>query len=233
MRAIILAGGFGTRLQTVVAQVPKPMAPIQNKPFLAYLLDYLKYAGFTEVCMALHHMHATIQDYFQDEYQGIKITYAIETEPLGTGGGIVYALQQIKTSGPVWVLNGDTFLKLNYRAMFAATPKEKQLAMALRKETASGRYGNVILQDKLVAQFQEKSESASSGYINAGVYLLQPTIFNAFNLAQKFSFEQDFLALHVAELQPYAYIADDYFIDIGIPADYARAQKELPALMLG
>ena len=120
MRAIVLAGGFGTRLQSVVSNLPKPMAPIGNKPFLAYLLEYLSQQGITEVILSLHYFHEKISDYFCSKYAGIKISYVIEEKPLGTGGAIRYVLQQsqISEQEPVFIINGDTFVTLNYKSMY-------------------------------------------------------------------------------------------------------------------
>src|SRR5579872_7369319 len=117
MQAIILAGGFGTRLQSVVKNCPKPMAPVHGKPFLAYLIEYLKLQGITRVVLSVHYLREQIEDFFKDNYQGIEICYAVEEQPWGTGGAIVHALKKIELTQPVFVLNGDTFLKLDYRAM--------------------------------------------------------------------------------------------------------------------
>lgn len=231
MRAIILAGGFGTRLQSVVADVPKPMAPIVDKPFLAYLLRYLAQQGITEVILSVHHLHEKISDYFQQQYAGINISYAVEETPLGTGGAICYALQKIASNDPVFVLNGDTFVTLDYKQMFeqhshiAAT-----LTMALREIPDCSRYGHVSVTDNSITGFQEKGISGP-GYINAGVYLLQKNLFNQVNLPTTFSFESDFVLKQFQQIKPQAFFAKDYFIDIGIPSDYQRAIKELPALI--
>src|SRR3989344_3377185 len=117
MQAIILAGGFGTRLRSVVADSPKPMALIHGKPFLAYLLDYLTSQGITDVVLSVHYLREQIETYFKTNYNGISIRYAVEEQPLGTGGAIKHALNYINISSPVFVLNGDTFLKLNYQIL--------------------------------------------------------------------------------------------------------------------
>lgn len=231
MKAIILVGGFGTRLRSVLPDVPKPMAPIlADKPFLAYLLDYLQQQGIRQVIFSVHYRREKIQDYFKAQYRDISIEYAIEDEPLGTGGAIVYALSTQFMHEPVFVLNGDTFVKLDYRAMYAAHEQSNaQLSMALREVSDCVRYGKVVTNANSIVEFREKGESGA-GLINAGVYLLNPNLFIPFNLPLQFSFENDFLLPHLATLSPQAFIAQDYFIDIGIPDDYTRAQAELPAL---
>lgn len=231
MQAIILAGGFGTRLRSVLTNVPKPMAPIRNKPFLAYLLDYLKSQSITEVILSVHYLREQIQAYFGKEYNGLTVNYAIEDQPLGTGGAIAHALNQFAITQPLFILNGDTFLKLDYRAMHAQHQKHRPLiTMALRKITDCSRYGTVLVENNQVIGFKDQG-GAHPGLINAGVYLLHPSIFSTFNMPTQFSIEKDFLFPHAAALKPEAFIVDDYFIDIGIPEDYARANTELDLIV--
>lgn len=231
MQAVVLAGGLGTRLRQVVADVPKPMAPIQGKPFLAYLLSHLKRQGITRVVLPVYHLSDSVRGYFQSHYEGMDIFYAQEDEPLGTGGAMVNALPYLRDHHePVFILNGDTFLKLDYQAMYAQHQRQQSsLTMALKAVEDCARYGKVMTDGMLIEAFREKGEPGP-GLINAGVYLIHPGLFNAFDLPASFSFEKDFLQPHLLTLKPQAYIAYDYFIDIGIPEDYARAAVELPAL---
>jgi len=230
MKAIILAGGFGTRLQAVVKDVPKPMAPVGDQPFLAYLLLYLKKQGMTHVILSVHYLREQIQAYFGKEFHGMQIDYVIEDEPLGTGGAMVHSLNDLQSDEPVFIMNGDTFVKLDYRAMHAHhMTQHSRLTFALREVADCSRYGKVITDDKHVISFQEKGD-ASRGYINAGVYLMNPDLFHSYPLPAKFSFETDFIYPYVAALRPGFFLAKDYFIDIGIPEDYSRAQRELPLM---
>ena len=112
MQAIVLAGGLGTRLRSVIQDVPKPMAPINGKPFLAFVLEYLKEQGITEVILSVSYKYELIQEYFKDELQGLKIIYNVEKELLGTGGAIKDSLKFIKDEA--YVLNGDTFFEDYY-----------------------------------------------------------------------------------------------------------------------
>jgi D-glycero-alpha-D-manno-heptose 1-phosphate guanylyltransferase len=227
MKAIILAGGFGTRLQPVLTDIPKPMAPINNKPFLAYLIDYLAQQGVHDIILSVHYLREQIQAYFKSDYAGVAIRYAIEESPLGTGGAMVHALTQIPVKESVFVLNGDTFVKLDYKAMYAQhTSRHAALTMALRPIDDCHRYGKVITEQGVIVDFQEKGDT-SAGWINAGVYLLQPDTFTPFQLPAQFSFETDFVQPNLAALKPQSFAADDYFIDIGIPEDYARAALEI------
>ncbi|MCD6039906.1 MAG: hddC 2 [Gammaproteobacteria bacterium] len=227
MQAIILAGGFGTRLQSVIKNSPKPMALIHGKPFLAYLLDYLKFHKITKIILSVHYLREQIQIFFKTNYEGMDIRYAIEDQPLGTGGAIVNAFQYIDTSESVFVINGDTFLQLDYEAMLAQHHKMSSvMTIALRKMANCSRYGVVLTDGHRVTGFGAQG-SNSAGLINAGVYLMKPSFFQEFPVADSvFSFERDFLFHRIEQLCPDAFIVDDYFIDIGVPEDYARAIKD-------
>lgn len=226
MQAIILAGGFGTRLRSVLPDLPKPMAPIQDKPFLAYLLAYLKSQGITHVIMPVHYMAEKIIGYFEAQETGITIQFIQEDKPLGTGGAIQNALTAYHAADPIFILNGDTFVKLDYKAMYAKHVTAKaNMTMALREVADVSRYGKVVTQADSVVEFREKGEQGR-GLINAGVYLIQPDLFAKYNLPQQFSFEQDVIFPHLHEIQIQAFHANDYFIDIGIPEDYARAVRD-------
>lgn len=230
MKAIVLVGGFGTRLKSVVSDLPKPMAPIDNKPFLAYLLQYLQQQGVTEVILTIHYMGEKIRDYFKNEFASLKIHYVEETESLGTGGAIVNALNHYKFDEPVIILNGDTFVKIDYQRMYQEhLNTEAEFTMALSAVEDCARYGNVITDNGYVTRFAEKGK-AGPGNINAGVYVIKPGVFRRFKLPQKFSIESDFLLPYIKQIKPRAFATEQYFIDIGIPDDYARACKELPMI---
>ncbi len=227
MHAIVLAGGFGKRLNGVVPNLPKPMAPIHDQPFLAYLLNYLQQQGIRKITFSVHYLHEFIQNFFKTKFNQLDIHYAIEEQPLGTGGAILHALRFVDKAQPVFVINGDTFVKLNYQAMYRQHIAEQALlSLSLREVADCSRYGKVIMEEQVAISFKEKGE-LGAGLINAGVYLLNPDLFTPFNLPQQFSFETDFLFPQMSKLKPQVYITEDYFIDIGIPEDYARAQQEL------
>jgi D-glycero-alpha-D-manno-heptose 1-phosphate guanylyltransferase len=227
MQAIILAGGFGTRLRSVLSDVPKPMAPINGKPFLAYLLEYLLTQGVTDIVLSIHYLREQIEDYFKDNYRGASIRYAVEHEPLGTGGAIMRSLPLMDLDRPIFILNGDTFLRMNYQHMYAnhAEADDCHLTMALRKVADCSRYGVVLTEGDSVVDFNEAGDHAP-GLINAGVYLLNASLFDDFTLSEKFSFEKDFLFPNLNRIAPRSYVVDEYFIDIGIPEDYARASVD-------
>jgi len=231
MHAIILAGGFGTRLRSVVADVPKPLAPIGERPFLALLIDSLASQGITGITLSVHHQWEKIRDYFAQHPAPVPVHYAVEQEPLGTGGAIAFSLTHAPKDAPALVLNGDTFVTLDYPSFFAAHKSSgRSLTMALRHVPDTGRYGQVLTQGSTIVEFAE-GKAGQPGLINAGVYAVAHDIFAGFGMPAEFSFERDFVPVHLATLKPNFYKAEDYFIDIGIPDDYARAQTELPRLI--
>ncbi|EAH5178067.1 NTP transferase domain-containing protein [Campylobacter lari] len=214
MQAIVLAGGLGTRLKSVVQDLPKPMAPINGKPFLAFVLEYLKKQGITEVILSVSFKYELIQEYFEDEFDGIKIRYNIENELLGTGGAIKDALKFIQNQ--VYVLNGDTFFDIDLKKLVL---NDSRICIALKQMQNFDRYGTVNVDDQgIITSFEEKA-SKKQGLINGGIYLLRKDIFDEFDLGKKFSFEE-FLQANYKILKIQTQIFDDYFIDIGIPQDY-------------
>lgn len=223
----MLAGGFGTRLRERVPDLPKAMAPVAGRPFLEFLLDSLRAGGICDVVLSVGYRNEAIFKHFGDYYAGIAIRYCVEQQPLGTGGAIAYALSQ-EPFETALILNGDTFLDLDYRVLLHWYAEEpKSVAMVLRHQPDVARYGAVLTSGERVVGFAEKGRSGP-GLINAGVYIVQSDIFAGFDHAETFSFETDFLQRHCLTLQPRAYVSDAYFIDIGVPEDFDRAQRELP-----
>jgi len=228
MQAVILAGGMGTRLKSVVSDLPKPMAPVCGRPFLGYLLALLERQGITEVVLSVGHLRERIIDALGDRHGGIRLRYAVEETPLGTGGALRAALDLIDAY-PAFALNGDTFLELDYRAMERAhRAAGADLTIALRRMPDTGRYGRAKVERGRVIGFEAGGQSGP-GSINAGVYLFADNPLRDPVLPERFSFERDFLEPRIAALAPLAFETDGYFIDIGVPEDYARAQRELPA----
>lgn len=226
MEAIVLAGGLGTRLAGRLDGVPKPMAPVAGRPFLEILLNQLQLAGCTRALLSVGHLHHVIQQHFGAGHRGIKLDYVIEHEPLGTGGAIRAALN-CATEENVLVLNGDTFLQADYAAIIrfhaaAGAP----LTIAVTHQDNIARYGGVLMEGARIAGFEEKGRSGP-GWINAGSYVLRRDLQWPEELAEKFSFEKDFLVPQIRRLAPAAYKVDGFFLDIGIPEDLDRAQTAL------
>ena len=226
MQAIILAGGLGTRLRSVAPDIPKPMVPVAGRPFLDHLLTYLESQGINEAVLSVGHLREQIISHYADRFGKIRITYAIEETPLGTGGALALALSQTSQS-PVFVVNGDTWLELDYRAMHAAHGAAKALiSIAVKQMDDASRYGQLRIEAGRITGFEARG-GAGAGVINAGVYLVDRDALLAQmqdGLSEKFSFEADFLEARVGQLQPLAYSTQARFIDIGVPEDYHRAQ---------
>jgi D-glycero-alpha-D-manno-heptose 1-phosphate guanylyltransferase len=227
VEAIILAGGFGTRLQPVVSDIPKSMAVINGRPFLEYLLDYLILQGINKVVLSVGYKSEIIHDHFKDNYKSVEISYAVEQEPLGTGGGIRLAFWKVEGQRAI-ILNGDSLFRLDYNSMIAHHLKRKADAtLALRKMDNTGRYGRVDLnRNKRIILFTEKNEKAGPGFINGGVYIIDKSFLMEPWFRGKFSIEKDCFERYYSESKMYGFPADGYFLDIGIPEDYLKAQHD-------
>ena len=224
---IVLAGGFGTRLREAVPDLPKVMAPVAGRPFLAFIIDYLRMQGVTRFIFSLGFKAAVIEQFLKEQYPTLDYTTVTETEPLGTGGGIRLALQKAKAKD-VLIVNGDTLFKIKANQLYQQhQQKNAECTLALKPMKAFDRYGVVTLGDEeRVLSFEEK-KWYEEGLINGGVYLLDKEKFFQRSFPPRFSFEKDYLESFCNEAVFLGVKQDDYFIDIGIPADYERAQKEL------
>lgn len=228
--AVILAGGFGTRLSHVVSDVPKPMAPVYGRPFLCYLLDRLADAGIQRVVLATGYMHEVIETYFGTGYQGLEIIYSNEDQPLFTGGAIRQAAEKIQSEDFV-VLNGDTLFDIDFQQLYDFhTSHDAHLSIALRRVEDTGRYGAVTCENDRIVAFHEKTESQGAGDINGGIYAIKRTWLLNQNLPTKFSFEKELMQPFAGDSHFYGLSFNDYFIDIGVPEDYFRAQQEFKTL---
>jgi D-glycero-alpha-D-manno-heptose 1-phosphate guanylyltransferase len=226
MEAVILAGGLGTRISSRLKDLPKSMAPIGGRPFLQLLLDQLVVAGCTRALLSVGHLRESILDVFGDNYNGMELAYIIEDRPLGTGGAIRLALSRAHEPATL-VLNGDTYIDLNFSAISAFHDSARRpMTMAVTHVRDSSRYGGVIVEDGRVVGFTEKG-SCGSGWINAGVYMLDQDFPWPMSLASRFSFETDVLSPALDQIRPAAFLSRGYFLDIGVPEDLDRAQKEL------
>jgi D-glycero-alpha-D-manno-heptose 1-phosphate guanylyltransferase len=225
--AVILAGGLGTRLRDVVSDIPKSMAPVNNKPFLAYLMDYLLKNGIKRVVLSVGYMHEKILKCFHNNYKGIELIYSMESEPLGTGGAVALAMKSV-ISDEVLILNGDTLFDVDLKGFYDFyIKKHADILLALRFAEDASRYGSVFCDDTgRITAFREKETIPVPGLINGGIYLMKKNYLNLFQLSAKFSLEKDCYAKCCKESYIYGYVTDDYFLDIGIPGDYNKAQNE-------
>lgn len=226
--AIILAGGFGTRLQSVVNDVPKPMAPINSIPFLNYVFDYLKFYQIEHVVLSTGYLADKILDCYKEEFNGIKISYAKEEVPLGTGGGIRLAMTKCTTKD-ILVLNGDSFFDVDINTHYSNhVLKQADCTLALRKVDNAARYGTIQLGDlNVIDAFKEKDSIEREGLINGGVYILNREVYlSKTESGSVFSIEKDFYEKRIKELNIFGFEYNGYFIDIGIPEDYKKAQDD-------
>ncbi len=227
---IILAGGLGTRLQSVVADKPKVMATIGEHPFLYYVFSYLQQQGVRKIVLAVSYQREQVIAYADTWKDLFEIQYSIEEEPLGTGGAIRKAVLGMDDEH-VLIINGDTFFPvdlndLSHKHLHHAST---DLTIALKPLTDFNRYGVVhVDEENNITAFSEK-EHRAAGTINGGIYALRTACLKEFIFPPKFSFEKDFMETHVNVLFFKGYAYQDYFIDIGIPEDYAIANEILPA----
>jgi len=227
LKAVILAGGFGTRLRPLSYSYPKPMVPIRGKPFLQYLLDSLKVQGVSEFILCLHYMADRFIDYFGDGSKfGYRITYSIEEKPMGTAGALRKAENYMDST--FLVLNGDTYLDVDIQKMLRFHRNNENtgtIALVKMKKNTS-RYGLVeVSPNYRIVGFSEKVH-VSEGYINTGVYIFEKKILDYIPANRKISLEKEILPNILSKEKICGFPVDGYFIDIGIPEDYYRLQRD-------
>ena len=228
MEAIVLAGGFGTRLRQVVADVPKPMASIAGRPFLEILLGSLAQKGFSRVVLSLGFMAEKISGHFGSRFAGLDLAYLLEDRPLGTGGATRLAAAAC-TQDHVFVFNGDTYLDLEVDLLEQQWQARRHPIVVGRQVPDTMRYGRLGADGDQIISFAEKG-IAGPGLINAGCYVLATDALAQFPLNQPFSIETDYLVPEVARATVEVFVTEGMFIDIGVPEDYARAQTLLATL---
>jgi D-glycero-alpha-D-manno-heptose 1-phosphate guanylyltransferase len=229
-QAIILAGGFGTRLRSVVSELPKCMAPVAGKPFLHYVIAHLQKEGIQDFIFSVGYKSESIIEYlktYQPQFSIFNFKFSIEEEPLGTGGAIKLAAEKTSEKN-ILICNGDTLFNVHIDELNNFhLQHNSDCTLCLKPMNNFDRYGVVELDsDNSIILFKEK-QLYKKGLINGGMYALNAENFSNKNLPEKFSFEKDYLEKFVGERKTYGIVQDEYFIDIGIPEDYKRAQDEL------
>ncbi|MEY4717913.1 MAG: hypothetical protein RL563_531 [Pseudomonadota bacterium] len=222
---LILAGGFGTRLRSVVSNVPKPMAPIAGRPFLEYLLDYWISQGIRRFVLSSGYLGHVIQAHFGNSYRSAVIDYVHEQSPLGTGGALRLALNETPWANEMALMaNGDTWFPVDLTQMCCEASQQKvPITLALKTMKQNDRYGGVeVGANGKITSFGIKSEGVT--LINAGCYLFDvATLRQALaDMPEAFSFENDFLVVYAANGHVGSSIQDQPFLDIGIPEDYQK-----------
>ncbi len=231
--AIVLAGGLGTRLRSVVPDRPKPMAEVAGKPFLWWLLQRIEQQGITDIYLSVGYRHEAIESHFGQAFRRARLHYVIENEPLGTGGAVAKALAGIDSEA-VLVLNGDTLASIDLRALCEhATRHHADLVIGAVEIGDVGRYGAMDfdpIAPNAIRAFREKG-TTGAGFINAGTYWLRCAALRTRTDKTSFSFEQDFLSQHLQSLRVHALPVMGDFIDIGIPDDFRLAQTVVPDMV--
>lgn len=225
MECVILAGGMGTRLRSVVSDVPKCMAPVAGRPFLYYLVTTLIDARFDRIILSLGYKHEVIEEWLASNHFPVSISTVVEDSPLGTGGAIKLALSKT-IENELFILNGDTFFSVDYRQMQDLHRQTRATAtLALKKMERFSRYGVVDTEPSTgrILRFNEK-QYCESGLINGGIYLIDRHELEGY--PDRFSLEKDYFEKIVSTSTLSGYLSEGYFIDIGIPEDYALAQTD-------
>lgn len=221
MQAILLAGGLGTRLRDVVDDRPKPMALINGKPFMEYVVHELSKSGIQEIIFAVGYKGSIIEEYFGDGSKfGVSVCYAYEEEPLGTAGAIKNAGKFV-TEETFLVLNADTFYQIDYNRLIQIREEQQaDMALVLREVPDVSRYGRAVLKEGRLISFNEKTPQAEAGTINGGIYLLSRALL--YDIPEgKVSLENQMIPKWLAEGKALSGMVNSgYFIDIGIPKAY-------------
>ncbi len=228
--AAILAGGLGTRLRAVVSDTPKTLALARNRPFLVYLLDQLRRFSVSEALLCTGYLGEMIESCFGEYYQNLHLVYSREVAPLGTAGAIRLALPLLKNQ-QVLVLNGDSYCDIDLQELLWRHREQKAtVTMAVTSVENTCRYGTLLLnENEEIIAFAAKGRQDGPGLINAGIYVLERRVIEEIPFQMNLSLEKDVFPKYVGKSLR-GYVTDRFFIDIGTPADYERAQEVLPAI---
>jgi NDP-sugar pyrophosphorylase family protein len=223
--AAILAGGLGTRLQAVVGDRPKVLAPVGGRPYLTYLLDQLVSARAREVVLLTGHRAEQIRAELGESYKGVRLRYSVEEAPLGTAGALRHALPLLRKR-VMLLMNGDSYCDVDFGGFWRFHQWQgADASLVLARVPDTGRFGRVrVTRDGLITSFEEKRETPGRGWINAGVYLLSRDLIASLPAEQPLSLEQDLLPGWVTKKSVYGYRRGLRFLDIGTPESYAEAE---------
>ena len=224
---IVLAGGLGTRLRSAVPDLPKVMAPVAGKPFIDHIIAFLKEQGVKRFVFSLGYLHEIIENHISKTFPELDVAYSVETEPLGTGGAVQLALEHIRGKHSI-IVNGDTLYKADLtRVSNYHISENAACTLTLKSMRNFDRYGVVEIDHSgKVISFKEK-KFYEEGLINGGVYVLNKQSLISLNLPLKFSFEKEYLEQYIHRQNICGIRDDSYFIDIGIPEDFEKANRDL------
>ena len=224
---IILCGGLGKRLQGVVSDVPKVMAQVNGRPFLDYLVEYLKSQRFERIVLCTGYKADLVEKYYREHDFGVTIDFSTENKPLGTGGAVRNA-QAIISSDPFFVLNGDSFCSADFQAFFDFHKNKKSLASLLVSRVQKGKdFGCLRLDEECqIVDFQEKNEGSGERLVNAGIYCFNQEVFSCMPDKKTFSLENDLFPSLLGN-RFYGHRVDREFMDIGTPQRYESVKQKL------
>ncbi len=227
---IILSGGLGTRLQHLLPDTPKALAPIRDTPFLTYIIQYLIDQKVNRFIFSLGHLHEKIEEFIHTQFPHLDSVFIIEQEALGTGGAIAKACEAVQSDN-YFVINADTYYPIDFDALENFhVQSNSPFTIALKPFIRPDRYGTVQFQiDGRITQFLEKKQT-DFGFINGGIYCVSKNLFTALNGPKVFSLEKEVFEQRIQDIPIYAQVHDEFFIDIGIPEDYYKAQNLLSDL---
>jgi D-glycero-alpha-D-manno-heptose 1-phosphate guanylyltransferase len=230
VEVVIIAGGQGTRLRSVVNDRPKPMADVQGKPFLEHLMSFCVAHGVSHFVMSLGYKHEFVVNHFGSSFLNVPISYAIEQEPLGTGGGLRLACEKLREDAHFLALNGDSFFNLDIKKFLEFhLSNEAAFSIAAFRAHQRNRFGNVVTNSHGKVTGFDTKKCEVGGVANGGVYLINPLVLkNYFYLKKNFSIERELVPklINVGEaVQSRVFNGD--FIDIGSPEDYRLVQNKV------
>ena len=224
---VILCGGLGTRLQSVLKDKPKPMADFNNRPFLDLLIDFVGHFGFQRFILCTGHKGGSIREYFKNKNDGKIYVISQETSPLGTAGAIKHA-EPLIHSDVILAMNGDSFCEIDLASLMKFhQSKNAMVSVALSPMEDASDYGGVTLGDNdEITNFDEKKNAPSSGWVNAGVYVFKKSILDHIPADKKVSLEQE-LFPSLAGNGLYGFATQSRLLDIGTPERLERARQLL------
>jgi D-glycero-alpha-D-manno-heptose 1-phosphate guanylyltransferase len=221
MEAIILAGGMGTRLRKAVPDIPKPMAPVNDKPFLFYLLKWITQYQVDKIILSIGYKPESFYEYFGNIFENTPVIYVTEERPLGTGGAVIKALTET-TGNNILIINGDTWFPVDLNKFYTLHLKNNnQFTVALKRMKEFSRYGSVEIRGDTIIKFHEK-KFCPGGFINGGLYLADRKYFESREFPEIFSLEEEILVKEAGKSLLKSVVFDDVFIDIGVPGDYKK-----------
>ena len=229
MKAVVLVGGEGTRLRPLTETMPKPLLPLVDRPSLAHVLDHLGRHSVTEVVLSSPYLEETFGPFIESRQGHPRVTWITETEPLGTGGAIVNALDHLGTE-PFFALNGDILTDLDLSGMLAQHRLNAAAAtIALHRVPDARAFGLVVTEpDGRVLEFREKPTELIPGDVNAGTYLIDPLALGQWAPGVAASIEREIFPAVIASGQPvYGFASDAYWLDLGTPQNYLQAHFDM------